>query len=1393
MYGGRIICQAGQRLNFLVLSFKRARPSLTFFVTHFMCVKMDTQKTSTEAPFLSLGKRVAELRLAAGIPSQAELAAIIGSSQQTISRWEAGISRPRDKQMPRIASALKADIEELLTLAGFSANGERRGKTTIVSFDQPFPLDALSAESFERFCQHLLQSHHPDAEVYRAGGPGHTQNGVDITVRSPDGKITSIQCKRTTDFGPQKVRAAIEAHTVPASKKILLLSKIVSPQARAAAHEYPGWEIWDKEDLSLKARQLSKHEQVRLVDTFFNGQRLALLGVNDAGPWETTQAFYKAFTDNKGVFNHQWALVGRKGIIKSLTEGLKDKDVSAILLSGAGGSGKSRILKQVIEEFEAKHRQVTVRFASRTAEVTKAALEDLGSKQKLLVVDDAHERSDIELLFQYAADPDNQAKLLLAFRPYGLDHIRAQANGFALIGTKLKEVSLQPLTNEEAEILAKQALKAHGGPVEAAKDIARLTKDCPLATVIGAYVVAKERKRFDFAQQEGTFRKMLFGRFTDVIAGELGTRSESEAIKKVLRILALLQPFHPEDKALLAIIESVEDIKSPDASRIMRLLTDGGILFKRGLKYRISPDVLADYIIEAHCITVEGGSSQFAERVFTLASESQIENLLINLCRLDWRRSNGDPSNSRLVDGIWSQLNPQNEYQDPHLRAVKAVAYYQPLKAIEFAERLIHERKFLNQLPDIFRFAAFNMAYLTRACEGLWELSKQDGRSLNQHAEHPIRILAELCEVQPNKPFEYNKEVVDFGLNLMKRADSWEHTYTPLDFLKAIFQTEGHTTTSRRFAITFNTYFVSPKFVAPLRKVVLDALIELLPSTNVKIAVLAAQGLAHAFAYPMGQFGAKVENKTRDQWTILFVKGLKAIETALKRSNVDPLVFFAVVKSLSWHANYAAGETAVIAKRIRGRAPKTLEFRVIQTLIDGYGMEMRRFDPKNHEEKLRKHMEGLVNDLLAAYPVAEDLRRFIAAALDHLGKNYGQGGASPYVLYEALVRASADYSRVTIEDALADPASATQRFVPSALGTLWANSPTETRKIVRRLIASGRENLLAAVGQAYSTFFHFGQYDESDLVIFEALIASESSWIARSAIGSLRGLSNADPSIVVRLALKANIGSEKQLADDLLLSFIWNNSALLKRLSEDDVTVLFEKLMAIAELDGHWIEEFLAAVSFAFPEQTLAFFKRRVELAISQENWSYRPINHGPYSNIQLRFRETAVFSSLIIDVAQWLKVNRNAHPLFRYRTRELCEAVFGPYDDTVVRFLDDWVLVANEHDLDIIGNMLAEAQPSFVFDYRGFVERVLERAKILGPEPLKDILGSLTGSAISGIRSGTPGEPMPQDVKMKERSEEALRTLPRFSPAFELYDELRRYAEQRIADSKRTKEAFED
>ena len=94
------------------------------------------------------------------------------------------------------------------------------------------------------------------------------------------------------------------------------------------------------------------------------------------------------------------------------------------------------------------------RFLSRTSELSKKAFEDFGSKPLLLVVDDAHDRQDLPLLFQFLASRQPSAKVLLALRPYGLEHLKAQASEFGLMDTPtVIDEPLPALSIQEAEEL----------------------------------------------------------------------------------------------------------------------------------------------------------------------------------------------------------------------------------------------------------------------------------------------------------------------------------------------------------------------------------------------------------------------------------------------------------------------------------------------------------------------------------------------------------------------------------------------------------------------------------------------------------------------------------------------------------------------------------------------------------------------------------------------------------------------------------------------------------------------------------------------------------------------------------------------------------------------------
>src|SRR5882762_708169 len=182
---------------------------------------MDTARS-----YSAFGELLARLRLNAGLAQQSDLAALLKTSQQTVSRWELGLSRPRDKQMAAIAKALNTEATTLLAAAGYT------NPASAAAFDRPFPIDALQPETFERFCLYFLSELHPDAKVHREGGPGHAQEGLDINVDLGCGARVTYQCKRVSSFGPRKVRAAVKAHTRPATKKFLLLTKVATPKAR---------------------------------------------------------------------------------------------------------------------------------------------------------------------------------------------------------------------------------------------------------------------------------------------------------------------------------------------------------------------------------------------------------------------------------------------------------------------------------------------------------------------------------------------------------------------------------------------------------------------------------------------------------------------------------------------------------------------------------------------------------------------------------------------------------------------------------------------------------------------------------------------------------------------------------------------------------------------------------------------------------------------------------------------------------------------------------------------------------------------------------------------------------------------------------------------------------
>ena len=72
---------------------------------------------------------------------------------------------------------------------------------------------------------------------------------------------------------------------------------------------------------------------------------------------------------------------------------------------------------------------------------------------------------------------------------------------------------------------------------------------------------------------------------------------------------------------------------------------------------------------------------------------------------------------------------------------------------------------------------------------------------------------------------------------------------------------------------------------------------------------------------------------------------------------------------------------------------------------------------------------------------------------------------------------------------------------------------------------------------------------------------------------------------------------------------------------------------------------------------------------------------------------------------------------------------------------------------IKLAAHIVSRAQPDFVFSHLGFISNLLERASGASHDCYQRVCSSLSRSAQSDTHMGTPGQPMPQDLDLREQA----------------------------------------
>ena len=1280
----------------------------------------------------------------------------------------------------------------------------------VVSLPEFLPLDDpnLPWERFEAFCEELISRLPGVKETHRYGRSGSRQRGIDIMADLDNGERWAFQCRQWKKFTKADATRAIQETSYKADRFILTLSRQATSGVRDACEGHPTWDVWDVGDISRKVRELGMHASARLVEAHFGANwRQDFLGLHGLASFLTPDEFFQSFLNTSALFNHTWQLVGRSDHLRQVHEFVESPEQKVAILVGRGGIGKSKILHALAETFDIEHPGMTLWFTAEGVDLTQDGADCLPFVSCVIVVDDAHRRGDLPTLLALSRQRPHMIKLFLSCRPQGLGHLRSQ---LTQSGFDVHEVVTLPdvkeLSREEVTKLGREALGP--GFTELAERLAAATWDCPLVTVVAGQLLAKKAIAPDLLERDEEFRHAVLARFQKIIVGEVGDRIDTTLCRNLLELIAAVQPIRLDNEQTLECEAAFLGIGRPKLIGSLDALEEAGVLLRRGNTLRIVPDVLADHILHQASVTLQGQPTGYADRVFGEFAALCPSEVLRNLSELDWRLRRSGTGASELLGDVWQGIEQQfkeapNSGRCTILRILEEVAVYQPERTLQLVEYAVQNpatkpedpewskvyefshNDVLRRLPTLLRRVSYTLDFLPRCCKLLWKLGRDDTRNLNPNPEHAMRVLADLGSYDIGKPLAVNHGVLDTMQQILETPGSHDHVHSPLDVIDPMFAKTGHSTYSQGHNLISRSFVLKEGSIKTIRERCISLAVRCLSSNNLRVSLRALESLEKALREPIGDFDHEISDEDREQWRSEQLDILGHIEDLVEHST-EPVTFLRVKGILWWHRNYSP------SSEIRDKAdaivasipePESFEFRLTQQLMNAFHMDDWKPDAdigddayRLHQAQVEQAQRALVADLLSqsgdastAYSILTDrIQTMTDAGVQH----------HPQVLLGVLGPSDPEFAAGLCDIIVDDPNGALAPYLPPLLSNVRIWNAERARAIGQRALGGGSNILCRGLASSYQSRGWVDSATVQDIEHIKMLLSNEDMYVRKLAIASLGALAEASPKVAIDLAKYVELGDSEALASELCQLFYGGWGLPFGELMADDLKVLLSKLEDVQNIEDYYINAFLVKASELDAVSVVGFLLDRIKKEHNgKSRYDALPI---------LGFQDPLVGLGTSPDQETMLRNIRDASLEKRQSVGRWIPQLFreispGFDSATSLKVLDEWINSGNANRIKAAARLVSEARPGFVFQHVGFVSNLMERAYAASDDTYQAVSITLASIAQSGIRSGTPGQPMPEDMATRDQAAAVANTFDAGSPTYRFYDSLAKSADASI------------
>jgi hypothetical protein len=337
--------------------------------------------------------------------------------------------------------------------------------------------------------------------------------------------------------------------------------------------------------------------------------------------------------------------------------------------------------------------------------------------------------------------------------------------------------------------------------------------------------------------------------------------------------------------------------------------------------------------------------------------------------------------------------------------------------------------------------------------------------------------------------------------------------------------------------------------------------------------------------------------------------------------------------------------------------------------------------------------------------------------------------------------------------------------------------------------------LCAAVAQVYHSCIE--NLHPHDFELVKNLLADTHFGVKLLAINSLKILGSLEPQSTIDLALNVDISDSTELASRLCQLFYTDYGIPPETLTNEELDTLLKKIEPTVNIDKYHISEFLAYVSKRLPHSLVQLFLNRIKRDEEDKKGKYQPLPFQGFQHRLVGIAESNEYKDILICIRNQ-SLQRTEHTkfwfskLFRdvslvpdYRsstnqsssvqettsTRYSYEDGILIFSPTSIEVLSEWINSEDRNKIEAVSCLLSDAPQAFVFQNVEFVSNLLEQAYELGDDCYTTVTIDLLNSVNSGVRSGTPGQPLPEDVAIKEQSAAVAEQLIAESPSHQFYD----------------------